>query len=127
MENDNGELIQVFVWRTPKKNHEAMMQLNEPAKEMFRKVGLRREIFLLSDDRDSEAENMGFIDLAKTVSAKEDEEVWLELQFYRDSKHHVEVGENMRNNKSAMELGGKFMELITPGSCVIAKFNHLKT
>ena len=67
---------------------------------------------------------MGFTNISKTVSAREDEEVWLELQFYKDSKHHDEVAEKMKSDKSAMELGKKFKEIITPGSCVEGKFNQ---
>lgn len=126
MENEIGNHIRLFVWRIPKKNH-TMMQLNKPAKDLFRKVGVRQEIFQLNNTKDKEAENMGFTNEAKTVSAREDEEVWLELQFYEDSKHHVEISEKMQNDKSAMELGKKFMEIITPRSCVEGRFNYFRS
>ena len=126
MENEIGNHIRLFVWRIPKKNH-TMMQLNKPAKDLFRKVGVRQEIFQLNNTKDKEAENMGFTNEAKTVSTREDEEVWLELQFYEDSKHHVEISEKMQNDKSAMELGKKFMEIITPGSCVEGRFNYFRS
>lgn len=126
MENEIGNHIRLFVWRIPKKNH-TMMQLNKPAKDLFRKVGVRQEIFQLNNTKDKEADNMGFTNEAKTVSAREDEEVWLELQFYEDSKHHVEISEKMQNDKSAMELGKKFMEIITPRSCVEGRFNYFRS
>ena len=123
MENEIGNLIRLFMWRIPKKNHDTMIQFNKPAKDLFSKVGVRVEIFQLSNTKDKEAE-MGFTNVAKTVTAREDEEVWLELQFYQDSRHHDEVSEKMQNDKSAMELGKKFMEIITPGSGVEGRFNH---
>ncbi len=127
MENEIGNLIQVFVWRTPKKNHDALTQLDKPAKDLFSKVGVRQEIFQLSNAKDTDVESMGFTNFAKTISANEDEEVWLELMFYRDSKHYDEVSEKMRNDESAMELGKKFMEIITPGSGVEGRFNNLRS
>jgi uncharacterized protein YbaA (DUF1428 family) len=124
MENEIGNLVRLFIWRTTKKNHDTMMTLDKPAKDMFGKVGVRQEIYQLSNSKDPETEGMGFTNISKTVSAREDEEVWLELQFYKDSKHHDEVAEKMKSDKSAMELGKKFMEIITPGSCVEGKFNQ---
>ena len=53
---------------------------------MFRKVGVRQEIFQLSDIKDKEAENMGVTNVAKSGTARDEEELWLELQFYEDSK-----------------------------------------
>jgi hypothetical protein len=92
---------------------------------MFGKVGVRQEIYQLSNTKDPEAESMDFTNISRTVSGRDDEEVWLELQFFTDSKHHDEVAENMKNDRSAMKLGKKYMEIITPGSCVEGKFNQL--
>jgi uncharacterized protein YbaA (DUF1428 family) len=70
-----------------KKNHEALVQLGKQANEMFKKVGvIRSEVFQLSNTQDM----MGFTNISKTVSAKNDEEeVVLETQTYRDQKHYL--------------------------------------
>ena len=112
MENEIGNLVRLFIWRTTKKNHDTMMTLDKPAKDMFGKVGVRQEIYHLSNSKDPETEGMGFTNISKTVSAREDEEVWLELQFYKDSKHHDEVAEKMKSDKSAMELGKSSRKLL---------------
>lgn len=36
-------------------------------------------------------EDMGFVNIAKTASAAQDEEVWVELQSYRDRNHLDEI------------------------------------
>jgi uncharacterized protein YbaA (DUF1428 family) len=41
----------------------------------------------------------GITNIAKTISATQDEEVWLELIFYRDRKHKEEVGVKMRKDE----------------------------
>ena len=59
-----------------------MMRINKQSIDLFRKLGVRLEPFQLT----STETMMDFINIAKTVSANQYEEVWLELQFYRDQK-----------------------------------------
>ena len=61
---------------------------------------------------------MEFVNLSKTISASEDEEVWLEIQSYRDAAHVKEFSQSMEDDKSIEPLYKQFMELITPGSVV---------
>lgn len=129
MENKVGNYIRVFIWHTPKKNHNSIMQLCEPAKNFFKNVGVQQEIFLInanSDEQNEMSEKMGFTNIAKAISSKEDKEVWLELQFYEDQKHLDLVSKKMNEDESAGKLGKQFMDLITPGSCVEGWFSHLK-
>ena len=130
MEDETGNLIRLFIWRIPKTNHEALMQLAKPVRELFKNVGVNQEIFQLkggSDlrEQDKMAEQMGFTNIAKTMAAKEDEEVWLELQFYRDQKHLDDIGAKMQKDENAGKLGKQFMDLLTPGSCIEGWFSHV--
>lgn len=125
-----GSLIRLFVWRTPKMNHDAMIELGKPAKELFKNIDVRQEIFQLEgnsnlSEQNEMAEKMGFTNISKTVSANKDEEVWLELQFYRDKKHLDDVSAKMQEDENAGKLGKQFMDLISPGSCVEGWFSHL--
>ena len=38
-EEGSGNLLQLFIYRAPKKNHDAMVQLNKQCAEFFRKHG----------------------------------------------------------------------------------------
>jgi uncharacterized protein YbaA (DUF1428 family) len=130
MENEIGNIIRLFVWRIPKMNHEALMQLAKPVRELFKNVGVNQEIFQLKvgpdlHEQDKMAEQMGFTNIAKTIAAKEDEEVWLELQFYRDQKHLDDLGAKMQKDENAGKLGKQFMDLLTPGSCIEGWFSHV--
>jgi uncharacterized protein YbaA (DUF1428 family) len=127
MENEIGNYLQVFVWRTPKKNRDALMKLCEPAKKLFKNLEVKQEIFLLKENSEEQKEmcdKMGFTNIAKAVSANKDEDVWLELQFYRGQKHLQEVSEKMNKDESANQLGRQFMDLITPKSCAEGWFSH---
>jgi uncharacterized protein YbaA (DUF1428 family) len=130
MEDETGNLIRLFIWRIPKTNHEALMQLAKPVRELFKNVGVNQEIFQLKEgsdlrEQDKMAEQMGFTNIAKTMAAKGDEEVWLELQFYRDQKHLDDLAENMQKDENAGKLGKQFMDLLTPGSCIEGWFSHV--
>lgn len=130
MENEIGNIIRLFVWLIPKTNHEALMQLAKPVRELFKNIGVNQEIFQLKvgpdlHEQDKMAEQMGFTNIAKTISAKEDEEVWLELQFYRDQKHLDDLGAKMQKDENAGKLGKQFMDLLTPGSCIEGWFSHV--
>jgi uncharacterized protein YbaA (DUF1428 family) len=124
VEHETGGRVVLFVYRTPKKNHDAMMRVNKQSVDLFRKFGVRLEPFQLT----STEAMMDFTNIAKTVSANQDEEeVWLELQFYRDQKHLEDVMAKMENDQIGPQLFREFMDLITPGSDVImGDFSHLK-
>jgi uncharacterized protein YbaA (DUF1428 family) len=130
MDKEMGSLIRLFVWRTPKRNHDAMIQLGKPAKKLFENIGVQQEIFQLKGnsnlgEQNEMAEKMGFTNIAKTVSASKDEEVWLELQFYRDKKHLDDVSAKMQKDENAGELGKQFVDLTSPASCLEGWFSHL--
>lgn len=65
---------------------------------------------------------MDFVNVSKTISANDDEDVWLEIQFYRDAKHVEEVMKAMEGDKRANELYEESMELVTPGPIVFGDF-----
>ena len=56
----------------------------------MRKYGAPHLVFQLNN---TEAPMEGITNIAKTVSANQDEEVWMELIFYRDRKYRDEAGE----------------------------------
>lgn len=47
---------------------------------------------------------MDFINIVRTVSAKQDKEVWLELQFYRDQKHLGDIMAKMEHDGIGPQL-----------------------
>lgn len=82
-----GSHVRLYLYRLPKKNHNAMMQLSDLFVDMFRNYGIYARSFQLESYETSE----GFNSAANAVSANQDEEVWLDLEFTRDSKHRNDV------------------------------------
>ncbi len=125
IEQGIGSEVAHFVYRVPKRNHEAMMQLNKQFADIMRKYGSPHLIFQLNN---TEAPMEGITNIAKTLSANQDEEeVWMELIFYRDRKHRDEVGAKMQNDESMGPLFQQSMNLITSGtSFIMGEFSRLK-
>lgn len=127
LEKDIGTQVQLFIWRVPKKNHEAMVKLQKQFNELLIKHGvLRMEIFQLTN---TEAYD-GCTSIATTMSANEDEEIWIELQSHRDLKQMDEVtAEAMKDKDMGPDgpLVKQFMNLVSPGSgMVMGKFTRLR-
>ena len=123
-ENELGSIVQQFIYRLPKKNHEAMVQLEKQFIEIFRKHGrMRFEVFQLSSTENM----MDWTNIAKTVSANQDEEIWMEQIFYRDSKHREEYMAKCGNDENMNQLYKQFMDLITPGSSpIMGEFSRVR-
>ena len=118
-----GNYIVMFIYRVPKKNHEALIRLGKQVNDTFNKVGvLRSEVFRLSKTEDM----MGFTNVSKIVSASNDqeEEVLLETQTYRDHKHLAEVGAIMEKDKSAIMLYQQFINLLYLIPVYLANFQE---
>ncbi len=107
-QKDSGDLLKIFFIRAPKENHDALV-----------KIGKQTDIFARED-------MMDFVNLSKTISANDDEDVWLEIQFYRDAKHVQEVMEAFKGDKRGNELYKEVKELITPGPIVFGDFSKLE-
>ena len=70
---------------------------------------------------------MEFTNIAKTLSASQDEEGWVEIFYYNDKKHKNEVIAKMMTDKVCEQSYQLFMNLITPGSTVInGDFSHIE-
>lgn len=114
-QKDSYGQVAIFLYRAPKKNHDALVKINKHSHVFFKKHGVSKfEVFNLN----SRENMMEFVNLSKTISASDDEEVWLEVQSFRDAKHVQEFMKAMEGDKSGDQMYKEFMELITPDSIV---------
>jgi uncharacterized protein YbaA (DUF1428 family) len=124
IEQGIGNEVHHFVYRVPKKNHDAIVQLSKEFGDIIRNYGVAHLVFQLNN---TEAPMEGITNIAKTILATQDEEVWLELIFYRDRKHKDEVGAKMRNDERMGTLWQRSMALVSPGTgFIMGEFNRIK-
>ncbi len=101
-----------------------MVQFGKQINDIFRKHGTQpTKVFQLNNTKTSE--NMGFTNIANTVSANQDEEAWVELHSYIDHKQLDDVSAKMEKDESAGQLYKQFMDLITPESCIEGQFSRI--
>jgi uncharacterized protein YbaA (DUF1428 family) len=141
IEEETGDYLQLFLYRVPKKNHDAIVQNLQQFVPWFKKHGARVEYYQLGRSetkaaidsaKQSGMDVMDSIDkvLSTTAEAeeKEEEEVWIEQQHFRDYKHCEDVYAKMMQDKSIEPLGNEFFGLITQGKKMITGgFNRLRT
>jgi uncharacterized protein YbaA (DUF1428 family) len=123
-EGERGEYVQQFIYRLPKKNHEAMMKIQEQFNDIFSKHGVKnREVFHLSD-----TETVGpFINIANTISSNQNEEVLTALVCYRDRRHRDDLVLKIQNDENYRSILQEFKDLLTPQSgIIIGEFSRLK-
>lgn len=74
----------MFISCVPKKNRGAIDRLNESIIDTFKNYGvLKFQVFQLGSTDDIKE----FVNIAKIVSAGEEDEVWLEILPHKDQKH----------------------------------------
>ena len=90
------------------------------------KLGVSRSLFQLNNTKTYE--DVGFTNIAKTMSAsQDDEEIWLQLlMYFRDRRHMKEWMSKGEKDETMNKLFQEFIELITPGSCIEGEFGRLK-
>jgi uncharacterized protein YbaA (DUF1428 family) len=120
----NEEHVQIYVYKLPKKNHDAMVQLVKRFTGLYRKYGTQSwEVYQLNSTEAFE----GSTSLANVVNAGKDEEVWVELDHYKDrGTRDRAVGGIMQDSTA----GGLFRELagtISQGfSLIMGEFSPIK-
>lgn len=122
IEQGIGSEVDHFVVRAPKKNHDAMVQLGKQFADILRKYGGPNPLCFQLNNTEAPMEG---INIAKTISTNQDEDVWLQLIFYRDREHRDDVRAKMGNDESMGPLNKHFMDLITLGSTIMGEFNCL--
>ena len=127
LEQEIGSQVQLFVWRIPKKNHDAIVKLQKQFNDILIKHGaLRIEIFQLTNTDTYD----GCTNIFNIVSANQDEEIWIELQSHKDLKLMDEITSEIMEDESMQTEGlliKQFMDLVAPESgMIMGKFTRLR-
>jgi len=132
-----GNYLQHFIYRVPKKNHDAIARNLKQFIPWFEKQGAKVEYYQLGrseTDAAIESAKQSGMDVMDSIGKAlftaatevEDEEVWIEQQYFRDYEHCKDVYSKMMQDKSLEPLGNEFFGLITQGKkLIIGGFNRL--
>jgi len=128
-----GGYLAAYFYRVPKKNYNSISENLKKFIPWFESNGVRLEYYQLAgkDTQETiESANASgmfiMVNITKTLAA-EDEDIWMELQYFRDQNHRKEVYAKMMSDKSLEPLGKEFMGLISHGGNLITgMFNRLE-
>jgi uncharacterized protein YbaA (DUF1428 family) len=114
--------VRLYVYRVPKKNHDAIILNQRQFADVFKKHGCYARSFQLTSTETSE----GFTSMVAAVSAnQEEEEVWIDLESYRDREHMNDVVSKINSDESALSLMKQYLSLLSPGSSpILAEFSR---
>ena len=126
---ETGNYLQLFFYRAPKKNHDAIAKNLKQFVPWFQKHGVRIEYYQLGNSEtqaaiDSAKESgmdimEGIGKILSTAAGEDEEEIWIEQQYFRDHKHCEDIYAKMMQDKSIEPLGNEFFGLVTQGKKLI--------
>jgi uncharacterized protein YbaA (DUF1428 family) len=112
-ERATATYVQIFVYRVPKQNHPEFARAEGELADIFKQHGIvRSEFFTLTPARIFK----GFTSVGETLGATPDEEVWLELDYYRDQHDRDEVIGRIAQDPRAGPLFARVLTLCAEGS-----------
>lgn len=112
---ESANHLEAFIYRVPKKNHDAIVKNLKKFMPWFEENGVGLEYYQFGNSEAME----GMESMIKTLSVAEDEEIWMELQYFRDMQHCKEIYAKMMQDKKVEPLGTEFFGLITQGKSVV--------
>jgi len=120
----DASIVSHIVYRVPKENHDAMLQICKEAYEMLKQHGiLHYDAFKLSN---TDVPMEGFANIASIISANKEEEVWIESIYYRDRQQMNEVLAKMEKDERAGQMMKQSMDLLPQGArFIVGDFERL--
>ncbi|MGH7807899.1 MAG: hypothetical protein ACRENT_07375 [Thermodesulfobacteriota bacterium] len=115
LKTETGKHLETFLYRVPKKNHDAVVKNLKKFVPWLEGEGVRLEYYRFGEGEIME----GMESIAKTLSAADDEEIWMELQYFRDLQHCKDVYSKMIQDKTMEPIGTEFFGLITKGKPLV--------
>ena len=96
IEHRSSSDIDHSFYGVPKRNHDTLMHLNKQFGGIIKNYGVAYSVFRLNKIG---APMEDIANIAKTISATEDDQIWMKVIFYRDRKRKNEVAANMKNDE----------------------------
>jgi uncharacterized protein YbaA (DUF1428 family) len=123
-DSTGSSIVSHIVYRVPKKNHDAMLQICKEAYHLLKQHGiLHYDAFKLSN---TDVPMEEFANIASIVTANQDEEVWIESIYYRDRQHMNEVMTKMEKDERCGQMMKQSMDLLPQGAkFIVGDFERL--
>lgn len=115
-DRESGGYVQLFLYRLPKKNREALQSLLRQIADKLREHGtLRSEFYRLH----STEAFQGFTTIAGISTPDSGEELWVELDHYKERGHRDQVMASLSKDASAGALFRQLGPLVNAGYRIV--------
>ncbi|HYO06179.1 MAG TPA: DUF1428 family protein [Phototrophicaceae bacterium] len=117
-----GIFVGLVFYKVPNKFHDEIVQINKDSFELFREHGiLKYEVFQLNNGKTWEGEEgmEAFTNITNLIPVSQEEELWVEVQSYRDTEHAKEMMAKCERDERMQPLFKQFMDIIVPDSKVV--------
>jgi uncharacterized protein YbaA (DUF1428 family) len=120
----NGEHVQIYLYKLPKKKHDPMVQFLKKFTGLYKKYGTQSwEFYQLGVTEPFE----GSTSIGQTVSVAPDEELWVEVDHYKDRKARDAAVNAIMQDPTAGALFGEMAGILSPGySLIMGEFSPVK-
>ena len=114
--------VYIFVYRIPNENHDALLKVQEKLTKIYKKHGtLRSHFYQLGKTSVFE----GFSGFDKALGTSAEEEIWVELDTYKDAKDFQRVVEAVGNDAEAGPLWGELAQVTSKHPIIMGEFSQV--
>ena len=106
------DCVQLFIYKIPTENHDVMLRLAQKFNEILRKHGTLASDFYQLKPMDV---FKGLSSITSTVSASPDEEVWIEVDHYKNLEHREAVLASIRKDPESGPTFGPLSDVVSQG------------
>ena len=118
----DGSYVYIFVYRIPNENHEALLTVQEKLTKIYKKHGtLGSRFYQLGKTSVFE----GFSGFDKALGTSADEEIWVELDTYKDAHDFQRIVEAVGNDAEAGPLWGELAQVTSKHPIIMGEFSQI--
>jgi len=122
LREEEGTYSHIFAYRIPKKNHEPLINLQRKLAKIYKRHGMfGSRTYQLGKTNVYE----GFSGFEKELGATSQEEVWIEVDSYKDASEFARVVTEIGADAEAGPLWGELAQLTSDHPIIMGEFTLL--
>jgi uncharacterized protein YbaA (DUF1428 family) len=122
MEGIDGTYVHIFVYRIPKENHHALLNVQEKLAKIYKRHGTLESRFYQLGKTNVFEEFSGF---DKALGTSEGDEVWVEVDSYRDASDFERVTNAIGGDTDAGPLWGELAQVTSKHAIIMGEFSQI--
>jgi Protein of unknown function (DUF1428) len=122
LEGSEGTYVHIFVYRIPKENHRALLNVQEKLAKIYKKHGtLESRFYQLGKTNVFE----GFSGFDQALGTSGEHEVWIEVDSYKDATHFERVTNAIGGDADAGPLWGELAQVTSTHPIIMGEFSQI--